>query len=219
MKKLLCLALALLCVTAGAFAESVPSKNTADMVNVVIDRTLNPNIPADSGFMVMPVLDEDPVQAEAYMENIALCPTEIAKLAEAVGQGEAGAEGSAVESYFGEIRDSEGNAVILTEALGTQTLVVNEFMPLVVSGYDTTYGDTVLTFQFKTPYAQDEAVVMLVGIENNPETETIEWTAFEGVGVGEEGAVQVEFTPEILETIQSNLALLAVVSAGEAANP
>ena len=44
----------------------------------------------------------------------------------------------------------------------------------------------------------------------------MEWTVFEGIGVGEEGAVQVEFTPEILKAIQEDNALLAVVSAAEA---
>ena len=55
---------------------------------------------------------------------------------------------------------------------------------------------------------------MLVGIRNS-ETGEIAWTAFEGVGIGEEGSVQVVFTPEIMDAIQNNMALLAVVSAGE----
>lgn len=218
MKKMLCVVLVLLCMTAGAIAESVPSKNTADMVTVAVDQTLNPDIPTDSGFAVMPVLEEDATHAVEYADHIALCQTEIAKLAEVVGQGETGVESSAVETYFGEIRDSEGNVVVLSEVLGSQTLNVNEFMPLVVSNYDPSYGNVTVSFQFKTPYAQDESVLVLIGIQNT-ETEAIEWTAFEGVGTGEEGAVQVEFTPEILEAIQNNVALLAVVSAGEPVNP
>lgn len=218
MKKMMCVVLALLCMTAGALAESVPSKNTADMVIVTVDQTLTPNIPADSGFAVTPVLEEDALHAVKYADHIMLCKTEIAKLAEAVGQRETGAESSAVEAYFGEIRDSAGNAVTLSEALDAQTLNVNELMPLAVSNYDPSYGNVTLSFQFKTPYAQDEAVLVLIGIQNAA-TEAIEWTAFEGVGTGEEGAVQVAFTPEILEAIQNNVALIAVVSAGEAANP
>lgn len=214
MKKIVSLVLALLlCLPAVALAEEVvPSKNTSDMVAVEITPELNPNVPADSGFVVIPVLEEDEAQTAEYAENIALCREEIAKLMESAA---GGTEASGVEAYFGEVRDSEGNVVVLSEALSAQALNVFEFMPLVVQNYDESYGNVTLTFQFKTPYAQDELVLVLIGIRN-AETGEMEWTVFEGTGVGEEGAVQVEFTPEILKAIQENAALLAVVSAAEA---
>ena len=214
MKKMICLVLALLlCLSATALAEeSVPSKNTSDMVFVEIDPALNPGIPADSGFMVIPVLEEDEAHLEAYPEHNALCQAEIAKLAEAAVSG---TDASGVEAYFGEVHDSEGNVVVLSEMLSAQALNVFEFMPVVVANYDAAYENAVLTFQFKTPYAQDEPVLVLIGIQNAG-SEEMEWMAFEGVGVGEEGKVQVEFTPEILRAIQDGNALLAVVSAAEA---
>lgn len=214
MKKIVCLTLALLlCLSAVALAEEVvPSKNTSDMVVVEVDPALNTNVPADSGFVVIPVLEEDEAQAAEYAENIALCREEIVKLMESVA---GGTDASGVEAYFGEVRDSEGNVVVLSEALSAPALNVYEFMPLVAVNYDETYGNVTLTFQFKTPYEQDEPVLVLIGLRN-AETGEMEWTAFEGIGVGEEGAVQVEFTPEILKAIQDGNALLAVVSAAEA---
>lgn len=209
MKKIVCLTLALLlCLSAVAWAEEVvPSKNTSDMVSVEIDPALNPALPVDSGFVVISVLEEDEAHLAAYPEHIALCQEEIAKLMKSAASG---TDASGVEAYFGEVRDSEGNGVMLSEALN-----VFEFMPLVVSNYDERYGNVVLTFQFKTPYAQGEPVLVLIGMQN-AETEEMEWTAFEGTGVGDAGAVQVEFTPEIMTAIQENIALLAVVSAAEA---
>ena len=214
MKKIVCLTLALLlCLSAVALAEEVvPSKNTSDMVVVEVDPALNTNVPADSGFVVIPVLEEDEAQAAEYAENIALCREEIVKLMESAA---GGTDASGVEAYFGEVRDSEGNVVVLSEALSAPALNVFEFMPLVAANYDEAYGNVTLTFQFKTPYAQDEPVLVLIGLRN-AETGEMEWTAFEGIGVGEEGAVQVEFTPEILKAIQDGNALLAVVSAAEA---
>ena len=213
MKKIVCLTLALLlCLSAAALAEeAVPSKNTSDMVVVQMDPALNPGIPVDSGFVVLSVLEEDEAHLEAYPEHIALCREEIAKLADSAA---GGMDASGVEAYFGEVRDSEGNVIVLSEALTAQALNVFEFMPLVAVNYDETYGSVTLSFQFKTPYAQDEPVLVLIGIRNAGIGE-MEWTAFEGVGTGEEGTVQVEFTPEILKAIQENNALLAVVSAAE----
>lgn len=214
MKKIVCLTLALLlCLSAVALAEEVvPSKNTSDMVVVEVDPALNTNVPADSGFVVIPVLEEDEAQAAEYADNIALCREEIVKLMESAA---GGTDASGVEAYFGEVRDSEGNVVVLSEALSAPALNVYEFMPLVAANYDEAYGNVTLTFQFKTPYAQDEPVLVMIGLRN-AETGEMEWTVFEGIGVGEEGAVQVEFTPEILKAIQEDNALLAVVSAAEA---
>ena len=67
------------------------------------------------------------------------------------------------------------------------------------------------TFKLPTSYAQGEKVVFLVGIPN-AETGEIEWIALEGVGVGEDGAIQVEFPPELLIAIQNSNALMAVAS-------
>lgn len=218
MKKIVCLVIALLCLPVFALAESAPSINTADMVTVTVESDLNPSLPADSELVVIPVQNEDAVLADQYIQHTELCQTEIAKLSESIIQSENDEEISGVEVYFGEVKDTEGNTVVLSELLSTQTLIVNEFMPVVVQNYDQAYGAVTMTFQFKTPYAKDETVVVLVGVQD-PVTGEIVWTAFRGAGVGEDGAVQVKLTAEIMEMIQNNIALLAVVSSGEAANP
>lgn len=215
MKRVTCVLLALLCLFVSALAESVPSKNTADMVTVAVDQTLNPNIPQDSGFEVVLVQNEDATKTEEFAAHVAACQQELQKIVDLVNQNDSAVGSSAVETYFGEIKDSEGNAVVLSDVLGSTTLNVNEFIPVVISNYDQTYGNVTMSFQFQTPYAQDEHVVIMIGIVD-PETGEIVWTAFEGIGMGEDGAVQVEFTPEILLAIQNKVSLLAVVSSGEA---
>lgn len=110
MKKLLCLVLALLCIASFALADSVPSKSTADMVSVQVQG----NIPADSGFVLTPVVD-----SITYQVAVEACQNQIEKLAAS----------ASVEAYFGEVKDGDGNVISLKEILGTDTLNVNEFMP------------------------------------------------------------------------------------------
>lgn len=211
MKKLFCLVLAVLMLFAAAMAEEVvDSKNTGDMTIVEVE---SEKIPEGSEFTVIidtlaPVIVPDAVdategEAEAPVLTQAqtVCAEEIEKLAQS----------ESAEAYFGEIKDIQGNVVVLTEALEAEKVNVYEFAPVVVSAYDEAYGDVKATMQFSTPYAADEKVLVLVGLVN-AETGEIEWTAFEGVGVGEEGAIKVTFTAEILKAIQNGTALLAVAS-------
>lgn len=86
MKKLLCLVLALLCIASFALADSVPSKSTADMVSVQVQG----NIPADSGFVLTPVVD-----SITYQVAVEACQNQIEKLAAS----------ASVEAYFGEVKD------------------------------------------------------------------------------------------------------------------
>lgn len=217
MKKIVCVFFALLCLPVFALAESTPSITTADMVTVTMEPDLNPGLPADAELVVIPVQQEDAALAEQYIEYTELCQEEIAKLSENIGQSGTENATAGVEAYFGEVKDAEGNTVVLGELLSTQALSVNEFMPLVVENYAPSYGAVTMTFQFKTPYAKDEAVLILIGVQD-PVTGEVVWTAFEGTGVGEDGAVQVEFTESMMEMLQNNISLLAVVSSAEAAN-
>lgn len=218
MKKMMMVAAVLMVgLTAGAMAESVPSKNTADMVNVEIEQEANPSLPSDSGLEVILVEDGDTTQAEAYEPEIALCQLELEHLSEIVQQADENGEGSAIEAYFGEVKDEQGNVVVLSDQLATATLAVNEFMPIVVLNYDESYGDVTITFQFKTPYAAGEKVIILIGLLN-PETGEIEWMVFEGMGTGDQGAVQMTLSSEVMKAVQENTSLLAVVSAGNMLN-
>lgn len=187
MKKLVSLLLALVCLCSFcvAMAESVPSKSTADMVTVTIQAE---GIPANAGFVLAP--DDEAVEA---------CQNEIAKLSAAAN----------VETYFGEIKTPDGEAVVLKELLGTDTLNVFEFMPIIAENYQAAYGKVEATFQFSTPYALDEAVIVLIGIPNAA-TGELEWIALEGVGVA--GGVQIVFDEATLEAIQNGNAMMAIVS-------
>lgn len=195
MKKLVCLVLVLLCFVAVAAAESVPSKSTEDMVVVT-------EIVTEDGTVVPGLVVEAVTDPVAYEKAVEICSQEIEKLV---------ASASVVE-YFGEVRDTEGNVVSLTEALGAENVTVNEFVPVIVANYESEMGNVKVTFKFSTPYEEGKKVIVLVGIVD-PETGDIEWIAFEGEGTGDDGAIAVVFTPEVLEAIQSGTAMMAVVSA------
>lgn len=195
MKKFICLLFALVLCLSVAMAESVPSKTTSDMTEV--KDVVAENLPADSNFAVSIPVEE---------EVVAVANTEVTKLVEA-------AKTSDVTTYFGTVTDSKGNEVKLTELLETETVNVFEFMPIEVKEYVEEYGSVNVTLTFSTPYAKDEKVVVLLGLVtvNEDGTQTVAWTAYEGLVV-EEGAIQVEFDPETLKMIQDGTALIAIVS-------
>lgn len=205
MKKFTCLVIALmLCLTATAFAESVPSRMTGDMTSIEVAAE---NMPADSGFFIQPVPADDPV----YQEKIVVCNAEIEKLAGS----------SSVETYFGEIKDNEGNIVSLKDVLGTDTLNVFEFCPLIAGEYEEAYGKVTAKMLFSTPYEKDEKVIVMIGLVTVDVNgnQSIQWTAYEGIGLGavegateEMGGIQVELDSEIVKAIEEGTALLAVVS-------
>ena len=135
MKKLLCLMVALLmCLSVTAMAESVPSKTTDDLISFEVAAE---NMPADSGFFVKPVDENDPV----YQETLAVCEAEIEKLSAAEN----------VADYFANVKDSEGNPVSLQEMLGTETINVYEFCPLIAGNYEEAYGKVTAKMLFSTP--------------------------------------------------------------------
>lgn len=195
MKKLTCLLLALALCLSVALAETIPSKTTSDMTavkDVVVE-----NLPADSGFAITIVEEE---------EIVAVANTEVAKLVEAAATAD-------VTTYFGEIKDAQGNAVSLTEVLGTETVNVFEFLPIEVKEYEESYGNAKVTLSFSTPYAKDEQVIVMLGLVtvNEDGTQSVEWTAYQAMVV-EEGAIQVEFDPQTLKSIQEGTALIAILS-------
>ena len=196
-----------LCLSAVAFAESVPSKTTGDLTKFEVECE---NMPADSGFFIRPVVTDE----EEYQEKVEICQNEIVKLAESEN----------VVEYFGEVKNAEGEVVDIAALLESDTLNVFEFCPAIAGEYDETYGNVNIKMLFSTPYEKDEKVIVLVGLVTEEEdgTQTVEWIAYEGVGieiedaeVEEQGCIQVELDPEIIQAIQDGTALLAVVSGGE----
>jgi len=194
MKKIVSLVLVLMLLMPLALAESVPSKSTADMVTATVIKTQIESMPEDKPLVIAPVVDE-----VVYAAKIEQCKAEVEKLAAS----------DAVVEYFGEVKNAQGDAISLTEILGTDTINVHEFMPVVVDNYDTAYGSVTAVFQFATPYEVDEIVIVLIGVADEITGEMV-WTALEGI-VTEEG-VQIEFDEATLELVQRSDALMAVVS-------
>lgn len=198
MKKIVSILVALmLCLSAAAFAESVPSKTTGDLVQF---EAAADNLPADAGFYIQPIAEDD----EAYQQSVEISQNEITKLAQSEN----------VAAYFGEVKNAEGEVVDVKALLGSDTLNVYEFCALAAGLYQESYGNVSIKMQFSTPYEKDEKVIVLIGLakENQDGVQSIEWTAYEGIGVEEQGCIQVELDPEIILAIQNGTALLAIVS-------
>lgn len=211
MKKLLCSVLVLmLCLTAFALADSTASKTTSDLTSAttsVPSKTTSDlaDVATDADFTLSVILADDTANADL----LAVAESELAKLADLVSAADDAT--AAIEEYFGEVVDAEGNVIDLSDALSASALAVNEFAPIVVADYDITIGDVVVTFTFATPYDADEAVLVLIGLYDAT-ADAATWTAFEGVGTGEDGAVQVTLTADTLSAAQDGTALLAIVS-------
>lgn len=67
--------------------------------------------------------------------------------------------------------------------------------------YDAVYGNVIMSFQLSTFYPEKGTVVVLMDIEN-PVTGEIKWYALNGFGVSTNGGSEVEFAPEILESLR-----------------
>ena len=245
MKKMVCLVLALLmCVSAVALAESVPSKTVFALTHFEVTAE---NQVGDENVFLLPVNESTVGEAlPNYQEYIDVCELEIQKMADSED----------VVSYFGEVTDAEGNVVDMRELLGVEAdepLDVFEFCPAIAGGFQEDCGKVTATLLFSTPYEKDEKVLVLIGIVNQPdeaaqtdeavqtdetadaaptaentedqtvaldgEEQTVTWQVFEGVGMDmvedqdeTYGSIQVELTQEIVQSIQNEMALMAVVS-------
>lgn len=197
MKKFACMLLALLlCLTSvAALAEYTPSKKAIDLTKVEVTAE---NLPADSGFFIR-IVNEDETE---YQKQLSICEAEVAKLAAAEN----------VEAYFG--ADIDLKAIVAADQLN-----VFEFKSIIAGDYDAAYGKVTAKMLFSTPYEVGEKVAVMIGLvnENADGTITVDWNAFEGVGIAADqveaaGSIQVELDAETVLAIQNGIALLAVVS-------
>ena len=212
MKKIVCLLVALLlCLSAVAFAEFVPSKTTGDLTRFEV---VSEHVPEETDLVVRPIANDE----MEYEKKIEDCQKEIVVLQES----------PSIVEYFGEVKNIEGEIVDLTEMLESETLNVYEFCPFLVGGYEDTYGHVKVRMSFSTPYEKDETVLVLVGrpekeengevVLKEDETSKIGWTAFDGIGVETEDgqvAIEAEFDAETLKAAQEEDAMMAIVSKGE----
>lgn len=210
MKKLICLVFAaILCMTTlGALAESTPSKTTGDLTHFTVTAE---NQPEDENIFLRPVIDEE---SEEYQERLTICEKEIEKLAAS----------ESLEKYFGNVvnmTDMSGNIVTLKDLMEENELNVFEFCPLIAGGFQEECGKVTAEMLFSTPYEEGERVLVMIGLVTVQEdgTQTVEWRAFEGIGLSADGAteyagrIQVELDAETVLAIQEGIALLAIISA------
>lgn len=188
-----------------AKSQSTGSKSRENMTEFTVKAA---NAGSDDSFF-RPVLAKN--DGKEYKDLLDTCKKEV----------EALSASETVEKYFGTVTNKDGEEVDIKNLLSVDKLNVFEFLPIIAGGIQEGCGNVEAEMLFATPYDKDEKVVVLVGIvtENEDGTHSIEWTAFDGVGVEVDsenvetkGCIKVELTEEMALKIQENTALLAVVS-------
>ena len=187
MKKILALICVLaLCMTGVASAETivydaklgaVPSRSTADLASVEIVTEL----PEGNE---LSIILKDTEASQAQIEALRNAPS--------------------VEEFFGNVKDADGNAADISEALGAETLNINEFMSVIVSGSQEEYGDIEVKITFATPYEEGEKVLIMV---STPETG---WVELAGGAAG--GSIDVIFPQKLMTAMQNGDSFLAAIS-------
>lgn len=194
MKKLICLAIAMVfCFTAVAMAEYEPSKSTADMAEVIAFATTNG----------VEVKNDFEVTLQGGEVQVAQCEKIILELAAADEEGY-------LAKFYSDLKDGSGADTSLEEMLGTDSIAVNEVVPLVCENYDDAYETMKVSFTFSTPYEEDEQVIVVVLI-TDPETGALKKIALKGVGNSENG-IDVEFPPEVLKAIENGTATMTIIN-------
>lgn len=223
----------LMSVSAVAMAESVPSKTVLAMTQFEV---VAENQPDDANIFLLPVNEATVGEAlPQYQEYIDACTLEIEKMA--ASENVESYFGEVVDAE-GNVVDLRA----LLEVEDDVALDVFEFCPAIAGGFQEECGKVTAKLLFSTPYEKDEKVLVLIGVVTKldetaeptaeptevPETEidvladetqSVKWHVFEGVGMDmvedqEEtyGSIQVELTQEIVNSIQNEMALMAVVS-------
>lgn len=129
----------------------------------------------------------------------------------------AAAQTAAIESFFTDVKNPEGEQVTLKQVLGVAEeeevhLDVSEFFPVVAGGFEETDGKVVANMSLATTFEKDEKVAVLVGIVKvlDDGTTQIVWTALEAFGQ-DNGGISVELPPELVLAIQEGTAIMSVV--------
>ncbi len=160
---------------------------------------------------VLPSVPTTPTEPEAPVDPV---PTEpgMTELVQAVEQ--AKEQTKAMEEYFGHVTVPSGEIMSLTEYLETEAVIVDEFFPLAVGGFEEGCGGALITMSIATPYTTKDKVATLIGLPT--EDELMAWSAHHTT-VKEDGRIEVDFSEESLLKMQETTALMAVVSEHEAA--
>ena len=189
MKKVISITLALvmLCLGVVAFADAAPSKTTEDLLTM---EAVPANPVEGSGFFFFPVTEKY-VDVTKYQAQLDAAAAELEKI-----------QKDGAETYFGE------ETVAAVKAInGAEKVTVDELFAVVAGNYEETMGDVTVTVEMATPYAKDQKVAVLVG---DVTADGAAWKTFEGVGVGDAGAIQVVLDPATVLAVQNGIGLFAV---------
>ena len=133
---------------------------------------------------------------------------EIAKVFTAVNT-----DGMAPIEYFAEDVQA-AVAALLPEGFDLKTLELNEFVTVDQSGYTDAIGDVTAYFEFATPYALGQKLVMLLGFysgeKDAQDNYEVEWVAL-AAEVQEDGLVAVTIPAECMVKMQTSKAVAAAV--------
>lgn len=170
-----------------ACAEAVPSV-TVEAVVTVAAATSSAGVVLPETFKVEVI-----PQSETAVKVIA-------EITEAV-------KAAPVASYFGE-EVMTAAAAKLPVAIDTAALKLNELTTVTVAEYDASYEDVVVVMALTAEYADDDNVVVLVGIVVDG---VLTWIPMDATIV--DGQVNVTFTQEVLTAAEGNEMLFALLRA------
>ena len=116
------------------------------------------------------------------------------------------------DDYFGDIVKQDGTMSKLSELLDPAD--INEFATIIVENYDPSFGAVTAKITFKTTkYEMTDKLYVLIGLLDG----TLNWYAFDGEVIDDQGAIRVVFPADIMEKIQSGNGLIAIASQSAAA--
>ena len=170
-----------------ACAEAVPS--------VTIETVVNVSTAVSSTGVVLP--ETFKVEVVPQSETVVKVVEEIAEVVKA----------APVATYFGE-EVMAAVAEKLPVEVETSALKLNELTTLKVAEYDAAYEDVVVTLALTAEYAEDDAIVVLVGIVVDG---VLTWVPMDATIV--DGQVNVTFTQEILTAAGEGEMLFALLRA------
>jgi len=188
MKKFLALVtLVCMILTTVAFAE-FPSKTAGDLTQIGAIETVT-GVEVDPTFAIVVAEETDTIVAQ------------IESMREVVEAEQA------LLTFFPEAVQQE----VLAVMPAAETAIAYELVPVAASNYDETYGDVEVEFTFATAFEEGTEVVVLLGMANAEAENGMDWVVKQGVVA--EGVVRVAFTKDELVRMESENALMVIMSA------
>ena len=185
MKKLLGIMLALALTVAVGAAYATPSKTASDLTQV--------------GTASIPGVVAYVASSQAGVDAAAAVVTDMAAKATA---------GVTAAGFFGEALQAD-IAAAFPAGKDLSALVVNELVPLAISGYAAGMGDVIAPFQFATVYQAGQTVVPVLGFVGADGV--VEWHVLQAEVVAG-GIVNITFPADLALRMMSEITVLAILN-------